>query len=124
MKMFALILIGLLSSFSLFAEVPYTKEAFTKSQEKNEKIMLQVHAGWCPVCKSEDKVFGKLKQEDYFKKVTYYQADYDKEATLKKEMNVISPGTLILFEGKKEVARIPGIQSEEDFKRFAGKFFE
>lgn len=123
MKFLGLALLSFMTSFCLFAEVPYTKESLAKSQEKGEKIMLQVHAGWCPVCKAEDIVFKKLKDESYFKNVTYYQANFDKEALLKKELNVVSPGTLILYEGKKEVRRIPGVNTEEEFKRFAGDFF-
>ncbi len=127
MKLLALTLTTLLFSFNVMAETPekpYTKEAFQASQEKGEKIMLQVHAKWCPVCKNEDKVFEKLKKEDFFKHVTYYQADWDKELELRKELNVSNPGTLIIFTGKKEMTRNSGIQNEEEFKRFATTFFD
>ena len=124
MKLLTLSLTSLFFSFNLMAQTQYTKEAFEASREKGEKIMLQVHAKWCPVCKNEDKVFEKLKKEDFFKHVTYYQADWDKELELRKELNVSNPGTLIIFTGKKEMTRNSGIQNEEEFKRFATTFFD
>lgn len=124
MKFLTFALFALFSTMALadYNKVPYTKEAFEKSQEKNEKIMLQVYASWCPVCKNEDKVFNNVKGEEVFKKVTYYQANFDTEAQLKKDFNIKNPGTVVLFEGKKEVARTEQIPTENDFKNLVSKF--
>lgn len=124
MKVLTLALFALFSTMALadYNKVPYTKEAFEKSQEKNEKIMLQVYASWCPVCKNEDKVFNNVKGEEVFKQVTYYQANFDTEAQLKKDFNIKNPGTVVLFEGKKEVARTEQIPTENDFKNLVSKF--
>ncbi len=119
---FAVLSIFTTSAFADYTKVPYTKEAFEKSQEKNEKIMLQVYASWCPVCKNEDKVFNNVKGEEIFKKVTYFQANFDTEAQLKKDFKVVNPGTIILFEGKKEIARTSQMPTEADFKRFVSQF--
>lgn len=123
MKLLALTTLSMFLSFSAFAKVPYTKEAFERSQEKGEKVMLQAYASWCPVCKNEDKVFANLEKEDLFKNITYYQADFDKESELKKQFKIMSPGTVILFDGKKELRRTAEANTEENVKNLGFDFF-
>lgn len=118
MKTFTFVLLSLFSVFSAFAQTPYTKEAFEKSQEKNERILLQVYASWCPVCKNEDKVFANVKNQGLLNNVTYFQANFDTEKLLKNDFKVKNPGTVILFEGKKEIRRVEQMPTEADFKKF------
>lgn len=122
MKFLTMTLFTILFSFTASAEIPYTKEALEKAQSKGERIMLQVYAEWCPVCKNEDKVFNNLKNDETFKSLTHIRASFDNDLQLKKDYQVVNPGTLILFDGKKEVGRVQQLPTEEDFKRFVKSF--
>ncbi len=105
-------------SFHVQAELPFDLNKFNESQKNNEKILVLFHASWCPVCKNEDKIFKKLNEEEFFKLITVYRADFDKETQMKMNLNIKNPGSIILYSGNKEVSRVSGISTEIEMKRF------
>ena len=69
--------------------------------------MLHFHAGWCPTCAAQDKVFEALKADPSLK-LTLMQADFDTEKTLEKQLKVNAQSTLIVYHGATERTRSTG----------------
>jgi thioredoxin 1 len=84
---------------------PFTQEAFDAAAAEGKTILVDFYAPWCPVCRAQEpKVKARLNAD--FKHVVAFRVDYDSNAALRKAMNVQKQSTLILFEGRRELARL------------------
>jgi thiol:disulfide interchange protein len=84
---------------------PFTKEAFDAAAADGKTILVDFYAPWCPVCRAQEpKVKARLNAD--FKHVVAFRVDYDSNAALRKAMNVQKQSTLILFQGRNELARL------------------
>jgi thioredoxin-like negative regulator of GroEL len=70
-------------------------------------VAVHFHADWCGTCKQQDKAFSQLKTEGGLDMVLLV-ADYDREKDLRRNLNVRSQSTLVVFRGSAEKARVGG----------------
>jgi thiol-disulfide isomerase/thioredoxin len=94
---------------------PYSSQLLQAKQQAGERVSLHFHAPWCPTCRAQDKVF-KTFQGDASVPGTLLLVDYDSERDLKREMNVRSQATLIVFQGKTQVSRSGGVTDPEQLR--------
>lgn len=94
---------------------PYSPQLLQAKQQAGERVSLHFHAPWCPTCRAQDKVF-KTFQGDAAVPGTLLLVDYDSERDLKREMNVRSQATLIVFQGKTQVSRSGGVTDPEQLR--------
>lgn len=98
---------ALSSAYALDIE-PYSAATLAAKQQAGEKVSVHLHASWCPTCRAQAKIF-KTFQGDASVPGTLLVADYDTERELKRELNVRSQATLIVFQGKQLVSRSGGV---------------
>lgn len=98
---------GLLFSLPALAAEAFTKAAFTQAQEAGSKILVHVHAPWCPTCKAQEPGVAMLERDDPMLKV--FRVDFDSQKDVLREFKVSSQSTLIVFKGKMETARMTGV---------------
>jgi len=84
---------------------PFTQEAFTMAKAEGKTVLVDFHASWCPVCKKQAAVIPRVLQEEKFREVVVFTADYDTEKDLERQLKVNGQSTLVLFKGEKEVGR-------------------
>lgn len=89
---------------------PYSPEVFAKLQVADEPVALHFHANWCPTCRAQAKSLETLKADPSLN-LKVLTVDYDKEAELKKQLNVRSQSTFIVYRGKVEKASQIGATS-------------
>jgi len=58
---------------------PFTQEAFTMAKAEGKTVLVDFHASWCPVCKKQAAVIPRVLQEEKFREVVVFTADYDTE---------------------------------------------
>lgn len=104
------LILGVLGALPAFAmQSNYNQADFDKAQSEGKKVVLQLHADWCPVCVKQQKAVKALSMDEKYKDVTFLKADYDQEKELKSRLGVKGQSTLIFFDGQKEVSRAQGI---------------
>ena len=72
------------------------------------RILIDVFAPWCPVCKAQQAVLGGLKQDAKYNDLTVLKVDFDNQPDVLKSFNVRKQSTLIAFKGKTETGRSAG----------------
>ena len=86
------------------------------SEKAGSPVAVHFHATWCPTCRAQDKALDALKSDPALKNVTILKADYDQEKALKKQMNIRTQSTFVVFRGSTEVARSAGVTDAEQIK--------
>ncbi len=86
---------------------PYSAQALTDKQQAGEVVGLHFHAIWCPTCWSQEKVFKTFKG-DASVPGTLLVVNYDTERELRRQLNVRTQSTVIVYKGKQEQKRLAG----------------
>ena len=120
-------LLGLLLSASAFAGIdwkPYSDSAFMNAQKMGKRVVLGFHKKGCGTCSAQDMALEKAGIKDAknveFLVVQRKNADH-KMVYEKYGFTARQWAAIILFDGKKEVARIqPGTTSGPSIKKLVG----
>jgi len=114
MKRFLLAIAAILP---LFAALPaqafeaFSQAAFTMAQDKGDKILLHVHAPWCPTCRAQEPGVALLEKQR--PEVKVFRVDFDSQKDVLRQFNVRQQSTLIAFNGAEERARAVGITNRD-----------
>jgi thiol:disulfide interchange protein len=100
------LLLGMASAQALDIQ-PYSAAALSAAQQAGQPVALHFHADWCPTCRAQDKVFSSFKP-DASLALTLLVVDYDNERALRRQLNVRTQSTVIVYRGAKETARLAG----------------
>jgi len=100
-----------------FAQVTsYTQEKFDAAQKRGETVIVGVHADWCPTCRKQKPIIETLSKQKEFQKAVFFRVNMDQDKEFLKRFNVTTQSTLIVFKGKREIARSAGETSQEKIK--------
>jgi thioredoxin 1 len=95
---------------------PYTAAAFKDAQNQGKTVVVDFLADWCPTCRKQKPALESALHEKDFASVVAFDANYDDEEKLEKELKIPKQSTLVVFKGKNEIARKVGITQTEDIK--------
>lgn len=85
--------------------LPFTDEAFSKSQQEQKSIALFFYAQWCVTCREQKPMLEELIKDKELEKFVGYIVDYDSRPDLKAKYKIQRQSALIVFKGKKEIDR-------------------
>jgi thioredoxin 1 len=104
----------LVPTFSMASELQrFDAAKFASLQAESKPVVVVVHADWCGICKKQVPIQAELMRSPEFADFTMFEVDFDKDKDLLKRFNVIKQGTIIVFQGKTEVARTLGETQRE-----------
>jgi len=90
------------------APKPFDQASFDAAQAAGKPILLEVHADWCPTCRAQDPIISELMQQPKNAAFVVLRVDFDNQKDAVKRFRAQYQSTLIVFKGKKEVARSTG----------------
>lgn len=88
--------------------VPFTRAAFLAAQKADKAILVQIHATWCPTCAAQKPILSKLEAKPDYAGFVVFNVDFDKQKAVVRSFKANMQSTLIVYKGKKEVARSVG----------------
>lgn len=90
-----------------YAAQPFDAKTFRQAQEAGKPILVDVTAGWCPVCAKQKQIIESLEAQQ--PELTVFEVDFDSAADTLKTFGVRYQSTLIVFKGKTEIGRSIGV---------------
>lgn len=93
----------------------FTKADFEKEVMQGTGVVLvDFWAAWCGPCKMVAPIIDQL-SEEYAGRVTIGKVNVDEESSLASEYAVVSIPTIIIFKDGKQVEKLVGVRSFDDF---------
>ena len=117
----AAVLLAAAGADALTRRLPFGQKAFDAAQASGRSILVEVHASWCPVCKVQRPFLTKLGQNPKYQKIAYFEVDFDRQKDVLRALRVSKQSTLIVFKGKKEVARSTGDTNHASIEALVAK---
>ena len=99
----------------------YSQQAFSAAQKAGKPILLHITAPWCPTCKAQKPILGKIEAEPQFKNLVVLNIDFDSQKDLLRKLRVNQQSTLIAYKGKTEVGRTVGDTDPASIAALVGK---
>lgn len=103
----AVILVGSMPASAAETKA-YSPEALAEAQEAGKPVLVEVYAAWCSVCRTQSPIVQALTGEPKYKNLVVFKADFDKDKSDLKALNVQRQSTLLVFKGDKEIDRSIG----------------
>ena len=104
-----LVILVLLIQFPANAADKYTNfslSSLEKAKNTGKTVVVNSYEPWCWSCRKQDKVL--IDAKDEFKDVVFLTYQQGKHKDIAEALNVSVRTTIVVFKGKKEVARIIG----------------
>ena len=86
----------------------FTPASLAEAQKTGGAVLVEVGAPWCPTCKAQAPILGRLLSTDKFKGVVKLDIDFDTQKDDLRKLNVRQQSTLIVYKGDREVGRSVG----------------
>ena len=104
-----LVILVLLIQFPANAADKYTNfslSSLEKAKNTGKTVVVNSYEPWCWSCRKQDKVL--ISAKDEFKGVVFLTYQQGKHKEIAEALNISVRTTIVVFKGKKEVARIIG----------------
>lgn len=88
--------------------VKFTQPAFDAARAKGQRILVEVHAPWCPVCARQQAGIAAAQKLAANRNVTVFRIDFDSQKDVQRPLGVTRQSTLIAYKGKAETGRLLG----------------
>lgn len=89
-------------------EQPYTRAAFAAAQAQHKRILVDVEAPWCSTCAVQRPIISRLDKQPALNDLVVFRVDFDRDTEALRALRVSVQSTLILFDGRTEIARLTG----------------
>lgn len=103
----AVLITATISAPALAAErQPYTQAALAAAQAKGRPILVEVKAGWCPICASQGRTINETTASAAYKILLILSIDFDTQKAAWNALGAQKQSTLIGYRGKHELGRV------------------
>ena len=99
----------------------FTWAAFEAAQKAGKPILIEIFAGWCPICQVQRPIVEDLFMSERFKDLVYLEIDFDRQKDEMRKLGAQKQSTLIVFRGLTEVGRSVGDTKREVIEALMAK---
>ena len=92
------------------------EEFFNQLRESKHPVVIDFWAPWCVPCQRTKPILDQLGDE-FSGRVEFRAINADEHPELMRELKILSIPTLLVVDDKKEMSRIMGAQSPENYQR-------
>lgn len=103
------------------ASTPYSESAFKSAQATGVPILVEIHAGWCPVCKAQTPIIDALVAQPKFKNLKIFRVDFDSQKSDVQKFGANMQSTLIVYKGNSEMGRSVGDTKQDSIASLLDK---
>jgi thioredoxin-like negative regulator of GroEL len=102
---------GLAHSLSgLYAEVSaYSAAALEQAKTEGRPILVAFQGSGCRECKAQQEVIAQLAADQSYRGLRVLLVDADRQADAMRDLGTTMRGTIVVFQGRKEVMRSVGV---------------
>jgi len=86
----------------------FSDEKFKQLQDTNQPILVEIDAGWCPICAKQRPIIDKLTETPELKNIHILVVSFDGQKDVVRAFGANMQSTLIVFHGAKETGRLVG----------------
>lgn len=91
-----------------------TRDNFNEIVKSDKPVLVDFWASWCGPCRMVSPIIDRI-AEEYAGKINVGKVNVDNEGALAAEFAIVSIPTVILFKNGKEVQKLVGVRSEDDY---------
>ena len=109
--------------YSLFCLSAFANDASKEIEsfiKKNNKVLVHVHASWCPSCKVQKSILDKMNKSSF----KVLEVDFDKDKKFLKANKVFKQSMLLAFVNGDEAGRKFGITKKDKIMTFVNSHFK
>lgn len=88
---------------------PFDTAVFKAAQAQGRPILIDAHAGWCPICHLQAPTLDRLSRDPAYERLLILRLNYDKQVAEKQALGIRRQSTLIAFNGETETGRSVGV---------------
>lgn len=81
---------------------PFTRAAFERAQAEDRRILVDVHADWCPTCRAQEAVLDRLTARADNADLIVFRVDYDTQKAEVRRFRAPRQSTLIAYRGTRQ----------------------
>ncbi len=100
---------------------PFDAAAFRAAEDAGKAILVEVYARWCGTCREQSDVLEKLSRDPAYAGLVQFQINFDSQKDAARALKAGKQSTLVLFKGRREVARSIWETDEEEIRAMLKK---
>jgi len=101
----------------------YDALRFEELMQRDEPVLVEIYAPWCPTCLLQHKAFETLSEKQTFPKVRAIRVDFDEDEDFIKGHHLYGTGMLIIFLKGKEISRASGLVTPDSIEEYLENHF-
>jgi thioredoxin 1 len=94
----------------------FDRAEFVAAQAAGRPILLDVNAGWCPICASQGATIRDAITDPAYANLVVFQLDYDRQRKELPSFSVKKQGTLIAYRGNTQVGRLDFVTDKSSIR--------
>lgn len=104
------------------AEIPagrartFEAEAFATAQADGQPILVDITASWCPTCRRQGEILGRLVEREAFADLVIFEVDWDARRDVARAFGATRQSTLVVYRGARETGRVVAATREADIE--------
>lgn len=90
------------------APVAFDRAAFEQAQAADKRILVDIHAPWCPTCRAQEPIIQRLAAARGNESLVVFRVDFDSQKNDVRAFGAQRQSTLIAYRGSRETGRLVG----------------